>query len=62
MSLEELHTILDYIIFTETFPIDDVIPEDKKDDSDAAMNTRLTPKNFDDAFIDKLNSLVQKLK
>ena len=52
----------DKYLHAEAFPIDLVLPEDKKEDSTAVMNTRLGDANFSGAVEQRLRDLVQKLQ
>lgn len=45
----------------EAFPIELLLSEDKKDDSDAMMNTRLSDQTFNDTVKERLNTFIAKL-
>jgi flavodoxin len=48
-------------IHCEAFPIDLVIPEDKKEDDAATMNTRLSDKNFTGPIQERFETFIQML-
>ena len=51
----------DRLILSEAFPIVLVIPEDKREDDDLIMNTRLSDENFYGEIKDRLDRLVRQL-
>jgi menaquinone-dependent protoporphyrinogen IX oxidase len=51
----------DTCVHCEAFPIDLVLPEDKKKDDDAVMNTRLSDHNFTGHIQRRLENFIQKV-
>lgn len=52
----------DNCVHCEALPIGLVLPEDKKKDSEAIMNTRLTDNNFNGEIEKRYNDLLERLK
>ena len=48
-------------VHCEAFPIDLIVPDDKKEDDEAVMNTRLSDENFMGPIKDRFESFVQLL-
>lgn len=52
----------DRLIVSEAFPIDLVLPEDKKGNDELIMNTRISDANFQGEMQDRLDRLVSQLR
>ncbi|MBD3421465.1 MAG: hypothetical protein GF398_15210 [Chitinivibrionales bacterium] len=52
----------DKLVFARAFPIALVIPQDKQDDADYVMKTRLSDENFKGEIAERLDGFVAKVK
>jgi flavodoxin len=63
LVFKEVENILkDKCILCQAFPIGLVLPDDKKEDTDAFMKTHLNDENFKGEIQEKFNDFIRKLK
>ena len=62
LVFKEVESILkDKCVLCRAFPIALVLPDDKKDDADAFMKTRLTDENFKGKIQERFDNLIQQV-
>jgi hypothetical protein len=52
----------DKCVFCQAFPIGLVMPDDKKDDTDAFMKTHMNDENFKGEIVEKFEDFIQKVQ
>lgn len=63
LVFKEVADILkDKCVFCQAFPIGLVLPDDKKENSDAFMKTHLNDENFKGEIVEKFESFIRKVK
>jgi flavodoxin len=63
LVFNEVENILkDKCVFCQAFPIGLVMPQGKKEDSDALMKTHLNDKNFKGEIVEKFEDFIQRIQ
>lgn len=63
LVFKEVENLLkDKCVFCQAFPVGLVLPDDKKDDSDAFMKTHLNDENFNGEILKRYEGFIKKLK